>query len=63
MQITLIFKNQTQVDLLRDFSEDELQRFVDCAYQGRKYLEGDLFIDFAEVIFYTLTEKETKDGQ
>jgi len=62
MHITLIFKNQTQVDLVYEFNDTELENLKRYAIARRVYILDDLFIDFGEVIFYTLTEKEDKDG-
>ena len=54
----LIFRNQSQVTLEPDFDEDDMKAFIAASKARRGVLLGNIFIDFAEVIFYSLTQME-----
>ena len=58
MHLTLIFRNQTQINLEPNFTDEDMKGFIAACKARRGVMLGNLFIDFAEVIFFSLTEKE-----
>ena len=59
MQLMLIFRNQSQVTLEPDFDDDDMKSFIAACKARRGVMLGNIFIDFAEVIFFSLTEQES----
>ena len=54
MQLTIIFRNQSQVDILQNFTAEDIKAFEAAAKTRRAVVfnAAGFFVDFSEVIFY-----------
>lgn len=61
MKLTIIFRNSTQITIDTDFTDEEMKSLHAAAKTRRAQHLHDIFIDFSEVIFYSLAQQEDNE--